>query len=59
MSKQFIPQQHMPQQFIPQQPPSGTVRNPETGRMIQVGKTTYNNLLKKGYVYVNGQLVKR
>lgn len=49
----------MPQQFIPQQPPSGTVRNPETGRMIQVGKTTYNNLLKKGYVYVNGQLVKR
>ena len=42
-----------------QQPPPGKVRNPETGRTIQVGKVTYNNLLKKGYVYVNGQLVKR
>ena len=53
-----------PTQFQPSvqqtmQPPSGTVTNPETGRTIQVGKATYNNLLKKGYVYVNGQLVKR
>lgn len=34
------------------------VKNPESGRMIIVGKGVYNNLIKKGYVLVNGELKK-
>lgn len=33
------------------------VKNPETNRMIMVGKGVYNNLIKKGYRLVNGELV--
>lgn len=33
------------------------IRNPETGRMIMVGRGVYNSLLKKGYNVVDGTLV--
>ena len=34
------------------------VKNPETGRMIVVGKGVYQKLLKGGYVLIEGELVK-
>lgn len=34
------------------------VKNPETGRMIVVGKGVYQKLLKSGYVLFEGELVK-
>lgn len=34
------------------------VKNPETGRMIVVGKGVYQKLIEKGYVLIDGNLVK-
>lgn len=37
-------------------PPSGKVRNPKTNRLIEIGKGTYNQLIKEGYVLVGTTL---
>ena len=36
-----------------------TVTNPKTGRTIQVGGGVYKQLIKEGYVNINGQMIKR
>ena len=35
------------------------VTNPLTGRIIQVGRTTFNRLIFDAYDYINGELVRR
>ena len=35
------------------------VTNPLTGRLIQVGKTTFNQLIMDAYDYINGELIRR
>ena len=35
----------------------GKIKNPNTGRMIQIGKGVYQKLLEEGYTLVNGELV--
>lgn len=37
-------------------PVSGKIRNPKTGRMIEIGKGTYNKLIKDGYTLVGTTL---
>lgn len=38
---------------------SGKVINPKTGRMIEIGKGTYNKLIKEGYVLSGTSLIMR